>query len=1318
MQPGDFGLDLLDIAVVAWLFYRLLLVFRQTRALRILVGLGVLALVYAAARVFRFEAVLGLVDLLRGSRVEVGVLVLAVIFAEEIKDLFAGVFWDLSRRASKDPVEQVVDPIVRAVVRMAARHCGALIAVAGVNPLDRWELADSVAVDAGVTADLLETIFHPGCPLHDGAVVIRGGRIVAAKCQFPPSSSPVITQYHVGMRHRAGFGLCEQSDAVVLVLSEERGTISLAHRGTFRPSVPPEELAGVLRDLLGGSARHRPWYHPRRLLADAPLKACAAAAAFALWAEQETTLKLRDAVHVLDPETRAVRLVALRPGQVVLTAPASRLVPLGRDGDTPLFAQVLPPVEYELTGRNFRRLLFLPQLVPAWLLGHEPVPADLVGPIGIVLPGVDAGAGALTPPLTPAPATAPSTIACPLVHSGGSFELRGRSIEVALDRLAPLAPNSIRVAFQGQPAPDYTLLSESPVQVSFPGPGPLVVPSRAKEAVEAALNPCPTSAPISVAGRTESLDQWVELQLPPELLRWNPEQGARIHLVLEILWEKIRRDAQEQQLSQDRRRELESQRADVTRPAHEARERWADLEKRFKDGAWETGYRLEQYDTLVKRTLPDLAKRIERAQLEQETLAQSLERLRAETSPTRREQEIVKARLTICLKEQEWRGEILEALRTLLDLAQREAAAVGERIRPLLEAVERAVRQKEEVATTEFQLPPVENETDLQGLIEESGPAGAARAEGARAIAAAASSRAAVNLHSQGLTCVERWHDAVREAQVLTRETEALRAQLGAPAAVPAPIRVELALREKETVLEARRLLASRQAAHWTDLWPRLVQTLAVLSGETAILERLVRTWPAEAIARLAAAPVLDLFRETEIEIPGLQPGNRFLAEQVVNAGDASLSAEAGRAAEHWDRYAEAMRRRLAVLAAVTSRIVAGASAVEVLRAFEERESALAQVAQELRQSEDRTLAFRAAPLDIPLGETQEVARVAAEVAAASQLYARERDELVAQAAAIDRGLPAGKAPADLDAGALKAAAEGCVLRARLLCRQELLARLERRQAALAAHLLLVAPVIEPLLATLKSRGAELDKEAEAPQPERVAALAYMESRRTEDQALSRLEREVAALPAAPRDLSAFQERLVHAFLPLAPDDPGMEHLVALHARVDTVRGIVRGLEAPGPDETVDAATGRGLAAVEMRRRLRERGLAVRRARLGLLEETLGTLREHLVDREPVRRLAAGLAGALTGQTARLLPIARLEAAGAELAAAIVERRAQMAEARREAERRGDETERAQFARRAAALEARLQRLEGMREDLGRLLEGARGILDARPGGG
>jgi diadenylate cyclase len=184
---------------------------------------------------------------------EYGAIALLVVFAPELRAAlahlgqarFARVFRQMEQR-------EVAEEIVEAVERLSRSGIGAIIAIERDVPLDQWAESGSL-MEAKVSADLLLTIFTPYSPLHDGAVIIRGDLIIAAGCILPLSQKPLADRA-LGTRHRAALGLSDESDALVVVVSEERSTISVAERGRLWRDITTAEL----RDLLSGRAPSRP----------------------------------------------------------------------------------------------------------------------------------------------------------------------------------------------------------------------------------------------------------------------------------------------------------------------------------------------------------------------------------------------------------------------------------------------------------------------------------------------------------------------------------------------------------------------------------------------------------------------------------------------------------------------------------------------------------------------------------------------------------------------------------------------------------------------------------------------------------------------------------------------------------------------------------------------------------------------------------------------------------------------------------------------------------------------------------------------------
>lgn len=233
--------DVVEILVVAYLLYRLLLFLAGTRALQILVGLVVLGLIYIAALVLKFKMIVALL----GVVFTYGAFALIVVFQPELRHALARLgrsraFSFFSPSASK----AVADEIAEAVERLSRAGTGAIIAIEGDVGLDDF-LETGTEMRAAVSSELLTTIFTPYSPLHDGAVIVRGDQIVGAGCVLPLTQFPV-TDRSLGTRHRAALGLSEESDAIVIVVSEETTRISIAVGGLLHRGVNAQQVRDAL----------------------------------------------------------------------------------------------------------------------------------------------------------------------------------------------------------------------------------------------------------------------------------------------------------------------------------------------------------------------------------------------------------------------------------------------------------------------------------------------------------------------------------------------------------------------------------------------------------------------------------------------------------------------------------------------------------------------------------------------------------------------------------------------------------------------------------------------------------------------------------------------------------------------------------------------------------------------------------------------------------------------------------------------------------------------------------------------------------------
>ena len=237
--------DYIDIAIVAFLIYQLVLLTHQTRAMQVLKGL---AMIIVASYVSELIGLTALNWVLR-SILNNGMVALLILFQPELRKALEqiGRSTKLDRPADRDESERVVDEITQCLLRLSKRRVGALIVFE-----QRTGLKDvtetGTAIDSLISAPLLENIFEPNTPLHDGAVIIRGDRIVAAACVLSLSESSTISR-DLGTRHRAGLGISESTDATVLIVSEETGIISMARGGKLTRHLDAESLRKVLRGM-------------------------------------------------------------------------------------------------------------------------------------------------------------------------------------------------------------------------------------------------------------------------------------------------------------------------------------------------------------------------------------------------------------------------------------------------------------------------------------------------------------------------------------------------------------------------------------------------------------------------------------------------------------------------------------------------------------------------------------------------------------------------------------------------------------------------------------------------------------------------------------------------------------------------------------------------------------------------------------------------------------------------------------------------------------------------------------------------------------
>lgn len=247
-------IDFIDIILVAAIMFWIYRATRGTNAPYIISGIIMIYLMWVVVRTLNME----LLSNILGQFVSVGVIALIIVFQPEIRRFLQMIgmrqkrFNYIARIFNRNDNTSVtiIAPIVQACREMSAHKTGALIVIGRQSDL-RLITEGGIAIDAKISTPLLENIFFKNAPLHDGAVVIEGDRIVAAKCILPVTQSDVPKSY--GTRHRAAIGMSEISDAIILVVSEETGGISIARGGMIHRDIAPDQLANLLQRHFGAN---------------------------------------------------------------------------------------------------------------------------------------------------------------------------------------------------------------------------------------------------------------------------------------------------------------------------------------------------------------------------------------------------------------------------------------------------------------------------------------------------------------------------------------------------------------------------------------------------------------------------------------------------------------------------------------------------------------------------------------------------------------------------------------------------------------------------------------------------------------------------------------------------------------------------------------------------------------------------------------------------------------------------------------------------------------------------------------------------------
>ncbi len=237
----------LDVLLMAYLFYRVLLLIKGTRTLKMLIGLMIILLLYwlSSDQVLSLRTTNWLLSYFLTS----ALIILVILFQEDIRRALSEVGRNPWLSGPGSAADAFYEEIVQASAHLAERRFGGIFVIAQTADLDSYS-ENGIKLDAEVNQNLLYTIFIPKAenPLHDGAAIIQNGRVASAGCFLPLSTNPELSQ-NLGTRHRAAIGITEEADAIVIVISEERGTIGIAIDGELERDLNPNELRARLQSL-------------------------------------------------------------------------------------------------------------------------------------------------------------------------------------------------------------------------------------------------------------------------------------------------------------------------------------------------------------------------------------------------------------------------------------------------------------------------------------------------------------------------------------------------------------------------------------------------------------------------------------------------------------------------------------------------------------------------------------------------------------------------------------------------------------------------------------------------------------------------------------------------------------------------------------------------------------------------------------------------------------------------------------------------------------------------------------------------------------
>lgn len=235
---------IIEILILWFVIYHIMLFFEGTRAIQVLRGIVILLAAFLLFQLFGFTVLDWLLTKLFG----ISIIAILIIFHPEIRQGLSrlGQRHLFTPALREQELDEILKEIAEATEKLCANKFGAILAIERNVPLNAY-IESGVYIDARVSSDLIEAIFTPNNPLHDGGLVIQHGRIMAAGCLFPLTQNKDLSRVF-GTRHRAGIGLSEETDAVIIIVSEERQDISLVHRGSLFKDLSREELTAQIRE--------------------------------------------------------------------------------------------------------------------------------------------------------------------------------------------------------------------------------------------------------------------------------------------------------------------------------------------------------------------------------------------------------------------------------------------------------------------------------------------------------------------------------------------------------------------------------------------------------------------------------------------------------------------------------------------------------------------------------------------------------------------------------------------------------------------------------------------------------------------------------------------------------------------------------------------------------------------------------------------------------------------------------------------------------------------------------------------------------------